>query len=79
VSIAHADCKIREARQRIAAIDRAIADVRQAVRGVPDGHPARREADAELVRLRGDREAALLDLEELLLLDEMPAGEMARA
>lgn len=78
MAIKHADCKIREARQRIVAIDRAISDVGRAMRGVPAGDPAWREADAELRRLRGEREAALLHLEELLILDEWPAREMAR-
>ena len=79
MSIPHADCKIREARQRITAIDRAIADLQRAMRGMPTSDPARPDAERELLTLRSDRELAVLQLEELLYLDEMPADEMARA
>jgi hypothetical protein len=77
--IKFADCKIREARQRIAAIDRAISEVGRSIRGLPESHPACQEAQRELARLGSEREAAILDLEGLLLLDETSAGKMAQA
>lgn len=77
--IRFADCKIREARQRIAAIDQATAAVLRTIRRAPEGHLALAEAKGELARLASEREAAILQLEELLWLDELPAGEMAQA
>jgi hypothetical protein len=77
--IEFADCKIREARQHVVAIDRAMIEVGRSIRGLPESHPACQEARRELRRLDGERNRAILDLEGLLLLDETPAGAMAQA
>jgi hypothetical protein len=78
--IKHADCKIREARQRIKALDLALADVSRATRHLNYGDgEAWKEGVRELQRLCAERKAAVMALEDLLLLDGLPAEAMWQA
>ena len=79
MTIEFADQRIREARQRIAALDRELAQLWKALHALPPDDPTVAELRAENVRLANERNEAYLELLELLELDEMPTSEMGSA
>jgi hypothetical protein len=79
MTIKFADQKIREVRQRIAALDRELAQLPKAFLTLPVDDPMVEELRAESVRLSNERNAAYLELLELLELDETPVSEMGQA
>ena len=79
MTIKFADQRIREARQRIAALDRALAQVPRAFPNLRPDDPVVKELRAENVRLSNERTKACIELMELLELDEMPREEMGSA
>ena len=79
MTIKFADQRIREARQKIAALDRELAQLPKAFLDLPVDDPMAKELRAESVRLANERNEANLELLELLELDEMPTSEMGSA
>ena len=79
MTIKFADQRIREARQKIAALDRALAQVRRAFPALQPNDPIVKELRAENVRLSNERTKAYLELMELLELEMMPREEMGSA
>ena len=78
MTIKFADQKVREARQRIAALDRDLAQVPRAFPSLQLDDPIVKELRAENIRLATERNKACLELLELLELDEMPTSEKRR-
>jgi hypothetical protein len=76
--IKFADQKIREARARIAALDRELAALQRSLPEFSDPH-LERDVREEITRLGDERCKAFLELLELLELADMPPEEMARA
>ena len=72
MTIKFADVRIREARQRIAALDRELAQLWKALHALLPDDPAVQELRAENVRLGNERTKAYLELMELLELEMMP-------
>jgi urease accessory protein UreF len=70
---------IREARSRIAALDRELAALQRSIRCLPSNHHLSRELREQAIRLGEERCKAFRDLLELLELAEMPAEEMGSA
>jgi len=79
MTIKFADQRIPEARQKIAALDRELAQVPKAFLTLPADDPMVSELHAESVRLGNERNEAYLELMELLELDETPTSEMGSA
>ena len=79
MTIKFADQRIREARQKIAALDRALAQVPRAFPALQPNDPIVKELRAENVRLSNERTKAYLELMELLELEMMPREEMGSA
>jgi len=77
--IQFADQRIREVRQRIAALDRELAQLPKAFLALPVDDPMVSELRAESARLGNERNKAYLELLELLELDETPTSEMGSA
>jgi hypothetical protein len=73
-----ADQKIKEARQRIAGLDRELAALQRSLPELTDPH-LERDVREEITRLGDERRKAFRDLLELLELTEMPADEMGWA
>jgi hypothetical protein len=79
MTIKFADQRIREARQRIAALDRELAQLPKAFLTLRVDDPMAEELRAESVRLCNERDKAYRELLELLELDETPTSEMGNA
>ena len=82
MAIAYAEQKIKEARQRVAALDRELADLRRQSRKVaksPDTRVALLAMREQTARLEGERCRAYWELAELIELDEMPTEYMGWA
>jgi hypothetical protein len=79
MTIKFAEQRIREARQRIAALDRELAQLPKAFLTLPVDDPMVKELRAEGVRLGNERTGAYRELLELLDLDETPREEMGSA
>ena len=79
MTIKFADQRIREARQKIAALDREIAQLPEAFLALATDDPMVKELRAESVRLSDERNRAYRDLLELLELDETPTSDMGSA
>jgi hypothetical protein len=79
VVIKYADQKIREARARIAALDRELAALQRSIRCLPSNHHMLRELREQAIRLGDERCKAFQELLTLLELDEMPLEDMGWA
>ena len=82
MSIKFAEQKIKEARQRVAALDRELADLRRQSRRVaqsPDTRVALLAMREQSSRLEDERCRAYWELAELIELSEMPPECMAWA
>ena len=73
MTIKFADQHVREARQRIVALDRELAQLPKAFLALPADDPIVKELRAENVRLANERNGAYRELLELLELDENAA------
>jgi len=78
MTIKYADVKIREARQRITALDRELAALQRSLPALSDPHVERDVREA-ITRLGDERCRAFRDLLELLELADMPPEEMGWA
>jgi hypothetical protein len=78
VTIKFADQKIKEARQRIVALDRKLATLQRSLPKLSDPH-LERDVRAKITQLGDERCKAFRDLLELLELADMPAEEMGWA
>jgi hypothetical protein len=76
--IKFADQKIREARARIAALDRELAALQRSLPDLSDPH-LERDVREEITPLGDERCKAFLELLELLELADMPPEEMGSA
>jgi hypothetical protein len=82
VTIKYAEQKIREARQRVAALDRELADLRRQSRKVaksPDTRVALLAMREQTALLEQERCKAYVELLDLIHLSEMPAEYMGSA
>ena len=82
MTIKYAEQKIHEARQRLAAVDRALADLRRQSRKVArsaDTRIALLAMREELARLADERLKAYAELVELIGLSEMSSEHMGLA
>ena len=79
MTIKFADQRIREARQKFAALDRELAQLPKAFLALAADDPLVKDLRAESARLGNERTQAYLELLELLELDEMPTSEMGSA
>ena len=77
--IKFADQRIREARQRIAALDRALSQQWKTLHALLPDDPTATELRAENVRLANERTKACIELMELLELEMTPRDEMGSA
>ena len=79
MTIKYAEQKIKEARQRVAALDRELADLRRQSRKVaksPDTRVALLAMREQSACLEGERGRAYMELLELIELDEMAPANM---
>ena len=79
MTIKYADQKIREARARIAALDRDLAALQRAIRCLPSNHHVLRELREQAIRLGDERCKGFQELLELVELAEMPPEYMGWA
>ena len=82
MAIAYADQKIKEARQRVAALDRELADLRRQSRKIaksPETRIALLAMREQTARLEEERCRAYWELAELIELSEMPVEYMGWA
>ena len=79
MTIKYADQKIREARSRIAALDRELAALQRSIRCLPSDHHVLREQREQAIRLGDERCKGFRELLELLELAEMPLEDMGWA
>jgi hypothetical protein len=82
MTIKFADQKIKEACQRVAALDRELADLRRQSRRFaksPDTRVALLAMREQSARLEQERCKAYWELAELIELDEMPVADMGLA
>jgi hypothetical protein len=82
MTIKYAEQKIKEARQRVAALDRDLAQIRRQSRKVaknPDTRIALLAMREQTARLEGERSSAYWELAELIELAEMTPAYMGWA
>jgi hypothetical protein len=82
MTIKFAEQKIKEARQRVAALDRELADLRRQSRRVaksPETRVALLAMREQSSRLEGERCKAYVELVDLIHLSEMPTEYMGSA
>ena len=79
MTIKFAEQRIREARQKIAALDRELAQLSKAFLTLAADDPIAAQSRAECVRLGNERNEAYRELLELLELEMTPTSEMGSA
>ena len=82
MTIKHAEQKIKEARQRVVAVDRDLADLRRVIRKIPrslETRAALRAMREQSIRLDEERCKAWMNLVEVVELSEMPPEYMGWA
>lgn len=79
MTIKYADQKIKEARQRIAALDRELAELRRQSHSAKLSRVLKAEMREQSTRLREERCTAWMELVELVELAEMPPEYMGWA